>query len=285
MKICLDAGHYGKYNQSPANKEYYESDMVWKLHLFLKEYMQEYGIEVITTRESQKYDLALYERGRKSSGCDLFISLHSNAVGSAVNQTIDYPVAYCAVNGKADKIGMALARCVERTMQTKQKARIEHRSGKNGDYYGVLRGATAAGTPGLILEHSFHTHPQIVEWLLNEENLKQMARAEATTIAEYYGMDSRVIQGWNKGADGRYRYLKEDGKFAGNEWILVNHHWYLFGKDGYMLTGWQLWDSEAKTVGQGDWYFLDNTPGGEVEGACWHESDERKGAQEIWYIE
>lgn len=285
MKICLDAGHYGKYNQSPANMAYYESDIVWKLHLFLKEYLQEYGIEVITTRESQKYDLALYERGRKSFGCDLFISLHSNAVGNAVNQTIDYPVAYCAVNGKADKIGMALAGCVERTMQTNQKARIEHRSGKNGDYYGVLRGATAAGTPGLILEHSFHTHPQVVEWLLNEENLKQMAMVEAATIAEFYGMESKVIQGWNKGADGRYRYVKADGNIAGNEWVLINHHWYLFNKDGYMLTGWQQWDSEAKAVGQGEWYFLDNTPGGELEGACWHESADRKGAQEIWYIE
>ena len=36
MKICLDAGHYGYYNQSPANKSYYESKMVWKLHLKLK---------------------------------------------------------------------------------------------------------------------------------------------------------------------------------------------------------------------------------------------------------
>lgn len=24
MKICLDAGHYGKYNISPANRELYE---------------------------------------------------------------------------------------------------------------------------------------------------------------------------------------------------------------------------------------------------------------------
>lgn len=32
IKICLDAGHYGKYNRSPAVKTYYESDMNWKLH-------------------------------------------------------------------------------------------------------------------------------------------------------------------------------------------------------------------------------------------------------------
>ena len=37
IKICIDAGHYGKYNRSPVVPEYYESDMVWKLHLMQKE--------------------------------------------------------------------------------------------------------------------------------------------------------------------------------------------------------------------------------------------------------
>ena len=57
IKICLDAGHYGKYNQSPVIPEYYESDMTWKLHLKLKKYLEEYGIEVITTRTKQKEDM------------------------------------------------------------------------------------------------------------------------------------------------------------------------------------------------------------------------------------
>ena len=50
MKICLDAGHQGRYNQSPADHRYYESVMVWKLHLLQKKYLEDYGIEVITTR-------------------------------------------------------------------------------------------------------------------------------------------------------------------------------------------------------------------------------------------
>lgn len=27
--VCLDAGHIGDYNRSPAVPEYYESDMSW----------------------------------------------------------------------------------------------------------------------------------------------------------------------------------------------------------------------------------------------------------------
>ena len=52
MRVCIDAGHYGKYNQSPVIKSYYESEMTWKLHLSLKAELESYGIEVITTRES-----------------------------------------------------------------------------------------------------------------------------------------------------------------------------------------------------------------------------------------
>ena len=36
IKICIDAGHYGKNNYSTVYPSYYESVMTWKLHLFLK---------------------------------------------------------------------------------------------------------------------------------------------------------------------------------------------------------------------------------------------------------
>ena len=69
IKICLDAGHYGKYNQSPVVKSYYESVMTWKLHNLLKAELLKYGIEVIQTRENQATDKALFQRGAASKGC------------------------------------------------------------------------------------------------------------------------------------------------------------------------------------------------------------------------
>mgnify|MGYP000195502650 CR=1 FL=1 len=188
MKICLDAGHYGYYNQSPANKSYYESKMVWKLHLMLKRYLESYGVEVITTRSEQGADLALFDRGAKAAGCDLFFSLHSNAVGNGVNNKIDYVVAYAAINGSADPIAEKLVNRIAEVMGTSQAPRIEHRRGNNGDYYGVVRGATAVGVPGAILEHSFHTNRRITDWLLQDANLDKLARAEAEVIAEHYGL-------------------------------------------------------------------------------------------------
>lgn len=47
VKVCLDAGHYGKYNRSPAVSSYYESDMTWKLHNYLKKELEAFGIVVL----------------------------------------------------------------------------------------------------------------------------------------------------------------------------------------------------------------------------------------------
>lgn len=188
MKICIDAGHYGKYNQSPVNAAYWESDFSWKFHLLLKEELEGYGIEVITTRTTQAADLKLELRGQKSSGCDLFLSIHSNA---CADSSADYPLACCCANGKADALGHKLAEAVAKVMQTNGKARIWNRQGSGGsDYYGVLRGAAAVGTPGILLEHGFHTNLRDTNWLMNDENLRRMAAAEAETIAAHYNVIS-----------------------------------------------------------------------------------------------
>ena len=61
-KICLDAGHVGsKYNQSPVVKTYYESAMVWALHLKLKAQLEARGFQVVTTRASIDTDLGGFQ--------------------------------------------------------------------------------------------------------------------------------------------------------------------------------------------------------------------------------
>ncbi|MBQ6041201.1 MAG: N-acetylmuramoyl-L-alanine amidase [Oscillospiraceae bacterium] len=184
VTICLDAGHYGKYNRSPVNNAYWESDFTWKMHLYLKEELEQYGIQVITTRTDKDTDLALENRGLTAKGCDLFLSIHSNACDSAAE---DAPLACCAINGSADELGLMLANCVADVMQTKQRGHIWKREGLRGDWYGVLRGATKAGTPAILLEHSFHTNPRATAWLLVDANVRRMAKAEAELLARYFG--------------------------------------------------------------------------------------------------
>lgn len=191
-KICLDAGHVGsKYNQSPVVKTYYESAMVWALHLKLKTQLEARGFQVVTTRESIDTDLGVYERGTASKGCDVFISLHSNACGT---ESVDYPVVYRAYDNKnnVDTLALKLAKKVGELMGTTQAGRTATRKNSSGgEYYGVLRGARAVGTPYyMLIEHSFHTNTKATKWLSEDANLDKLAVAEADILAEFFGMES-----------------------------------------------------------------------------------------------
>ena len=196
--VCIDAGHYGKYNRSPAVPEYYESDMNWKLSQLQGKYLNQLGVSVKYTRADKNKDLELYDRGMASKGCDLFISNHSNAT-TAVKEDIDYVAVYNLVNDTttnideiSKKYAEALAPIIAKLMGTKQGYRVLTRQSDNDrnkdgimndNYYGVLNGARIANTPGLIIEHSFHTNTAATKWLLNDANLDKMARAEAECIA------------------------------------------------------------------------------------------------------
>lgn len=170
----------------PAVPEYYESDMSWALHLLLKAALERYGIVVKTTRETQSTTLGVYERGAASKGCDLFLSLHSNAVGSHIDETADHVMVYVPLDGSGDEIGQLFADQISLIMGTQQKSRVAVREGSNGDYYGVIRGAAAVGTVGLVLEHSFHTNTRSANWLMKKANLARLAEEEAIVIAEYF---------------------------------------------------------------------------------------------------
>lgn len=205
--ICLDAGHYAKQNRSPAVPEYYESDFTWKFHLLLKAELESLGFAVRTTRAQKDKDVALTERGRASRGCDLFLSIHSNAVDGSVHENTDYPLAIVSLDGESKELGNLLASAVKKTMQTAQGKQVWTKANSRGtDWYGVLRGAAEVGTSGIILEHSFHTCTRSARWLMDEENLVKLAQAEARVLAGYFGVEK----------PGKY-YRVQIGAYTGRE--------------------------------------------------------------------
>lgn len=186
--IMLDAGHYGKVNKSPVLSSYYESQMTWPLHVYLKAELEKYqNVVVDGTRAAQSKDMAVYDRGAASKGYDLFLSLHSNATGS---KSADYPLVITQKGNTSDPLAKSLGQAIQKTMGTKQDYQVWQKlnSDKKTEYYGVLRGSKAVGTKGMILEHSFHTNLAAAKWLSEDENLKAMAEAEADVIAAYYGL-------------------------------------------------------------------------------------------------
>lgn len=207
-KVCIDAGHYGKYNVSPVNRAYYESVQMWRLHELLAAELKKRGVTVVVTRQNQAADLSLISRGKKAKGCDLFLSLHSNA---ASTEGVDYPVAYVlrpnnrtTIDEKAAEIGLNLAKVVQGVMGTVQGARTATRASgndrdgngvKDDEYYGVLEGARRVGVPAVILEHSFHTNRRATDWLLVDANLQRLAKAEADAITAWLGAKAPAQSG------------------------------------------------------------------------------------------
>lgn len=196
LKIMLDAGHYGHYNRSPGCPEYWESIMTWKLHLFWIEELLKYdGVEVGVTRTDQKKDLDVYYRGTAAKGYDVFFSLHSNSVGGKEpNENVDRPVVIYQIGGDPE-LPTLLTKLIAKVMQTNQKGQIYTRANNSGgEYYGVLRGSKRVGVCGYIIEHSFHSCTRMAKWLLDDNNLARLAKAEVALIADFYGLKKKKTE-------------------------------------------------------------------------------------------
>lgn len=86
-------------------------------------------------------------------------------------------------------------------------------------------------------------------------------------------------EGWVHDENGWW-WRNADGTYPKMCWKTINHHRYLFGNSGYMLSGWVQWD--GKKTGAGKWYYLEEK--GDFQGACWHGTGDN-GSLERWYID
>lgn len=228
----LDPGHSGsRYNASPVYPGYYESNMTWTLAHKLKAALISKGFEVGLTRYDKDEDPDLTDRGRRSAGYDLFLSLHSNA---ASFEEADYPLMiHMASDDKTDideisceiahMLGDAVAQAMECDESIYYTKTTDFDRDGNGyvddEWYGVLFGAKSVGVPGIIIEHGFHTNRRCAMWLSDDKNLTRLAEAEADAIAKYYG--SEDVEKMTEAERAELRALRE--KTEKMERILSEH--------------------------------------------------------------
>ena len=67
------------------------------------------------------------------------------------------------------------------------------------DYYGVLRGAAAAGVPGIVIEHGMHTVPQVRQAAMEGSLVPRWAEAAAAGVAFGYGFVTQQTNGSREG--------------------------------------------------------------------------------------
>lgn len=191
--IVLDAGHGRLGNPHTTKEGFYEGTQNFVLAGFLKEELEKRGFEVLLTRNDIDDNPSLEERGTLAgkNNSILFLSLHSNAPGSATPPDI-YPTirGVCAYYSlTAPELNQPLAEVlvnkIAEVMNTQNRG-IKTRAypdKPDTDYYGVIRNSVQSGCRrAMLIEHGFHTNPEDSAFLQSSEKLALLAAAEAEVI-------------------------------------------------------------------------------------------------------
>lgn len=191
IKVVLDPGH-GQYgNPYPTAPGFYEGTQMYKLALMLRKKLETAGIDVIITRNQLSDDPTLAVRGQTAGTrkADLFISLHSDAIGNYVSTSAKGVSVYYSIQDAEDnrKFATTLSAAVADLMGTRNRGPMT-RIGNGGlDYYGVIRNSAASGCKrAFLIEHGFHSNPDDVKWLIDDAKLAQIADVDAKVICDWF---------------------------------------------------------------------------------------------------
>ena len=210
--VVIDAGHDSTHTGTYGDNVY-EDELVLEIAKYCYEELLTYeGIEVYMTREGEDCP----NDGITSAECnsfrvkfaekknaDAYISLHLNALGdtSFGGAIVYYPNANyiekfntqgeILANLIMDElVGLGLTNRGVRTHDSQDGG--TYPDGTLADYYGVIRGSKEAGIMAVIIEHAYLTCVEDVKnHLSTDEQLKALGIADATAIAEYYGLEKK----------------------------------------------------------------------------------------------
>ncbi|MCL2703236.1 MAG: N-acetylmuramoyl-L-alanine amidase [Defluviitaleaceae bacterium] len=188
IRITLDPGHGEKGNPYPPRPGFYEGTQMWRLAQYLAAELEKRGIAAIITRPRVWDNPGLNARGRMAaeSGSVMFLSLHSNAAGSAAATGTEVFHSIKAPNHKAfaEKMAAKISGLMGHPSRGAKTRESERNPGS--DYYTVINSAAGSGCEcAMIIEHGFHTNPKDAVFLTDDDNLKRLAAMEADIIAEY----------------------------------------------------------------------------------------------------
>ena len=207
VKVVLDPGHDGTH-AGASGFGVQEADLTLKIATYCKEELSTYnGITVYMTRESAScpagggdYIACLDARANlaKNVGANVLVSFHLNtANGTARGVEVYYPNSN--YNAQVGSNGQALAKKIcdklaalglnYRGTLIRNASYDKYPDGSAADYYGLIRRCKNNGIPGLIIEHAFLDNANdYYTYLSSDEKLKALGVADATAIAEYFGL-------------------------------------------------------------------------------------------------
>ncbi len=198
LVVVLDPGHGGS---DPGACKYglREADLTLKIAQYCKAKLEEYShVEVYMTRTADTdNNLANRVAYAKKFNPDVFVSIHINAVGGH-GAEVYYPngnyIPGIGTEGKelAEVIQQKLVALglYNRGIKIRNtEDGSQYPDGSPSDYLGVIKRSKEAGFPAVLIEHAFiDNYGDVHNFLSREDKVKEMGYADATAIAEYYGL-------------------------------------------------------------------------------------------------
>ena len=198
LVVVLDPGHGGS-DSGACGYGLREKDLTLKIAYYCKEKLEEYShVEVYMTRTADTdNNLANRVAYAKTFNPDVFVSIHINAVGGH-GAEVYYPngnyIPGIGTEGKelAEVIQQKLVALglYNRGIKIRNtEDGSQYPDGSPSDYLGVIKRSKEAGFPAVLIEHAFIDNSgDVYNFLAREDKVKQMGYADATAIAEYYGL-------------------------------------------------------------------------------------------------
>ena len=198
LVVVLDPGHGGS-DSGACGYGLREKDLTLKIAYYCKEKLEEYShVEVYMTRTADTdNNLANRVAYAKTFNPDVFVSIHINAVGGH-GAEVYYPngnyIPGIGTEGKelAEVIQQKLVALglYNRGIKIRNtEDGSQYPDGSPSDYLGVIKRSKEAGFPAVLIEHAFIDNSgDVYNFLSREDKVKEMGYADATAIAEYYGL-------------------------------------------------------------------------------------------------
>ena len=307
--IAIDPGHGGSDPGAVANG-LKEKDLTLAVSLALKEELESYdGVTVVMTRttdvrpsENLGADLSSRVEMAAAADADALVSIHFNSASpiargaevwygnsSSYNYWTHTKGRQLSSNIQDELTSLGLA---DRGIKTRDNPYYDYPDGSTGDYYAIIRQAREENMPGIIVEHAFVTSPSDAEMLRDPEFVRSLGVADATGIAETYGLSKGT---WEKSGDS-WRFMR--GGKAATGWFSAGGRWYWAGSDGRTIRGWSTIngrryffdDTTAMVTGwkqeNGKWFYLrsqgDMATGWVKDGRSWYYLDDQGAMATGW---
>lgn len=191
--IVIDPGHGG--SNSGANMYGpIEKDMTLNTAFSMYRLLSQFdNVRVYLTR-SGDVDVSLDERAAMAAGvnADFLFSLHYNATVDHVSYGSEVLISrvqpYHAMGFQFGTIELEELRNMGVFLRG-----MKARQGRQGDYYGLLRSASAYGVPAVIIEHCYVDEANDHQRCALPSQQEAFGTADAIAVAKYFGLYSTTL--------------------------------------------------------------------------------------------